>query len=32
VDEALTIGAVACLVKPFDPMTIAAELRRVLGR
>jgi DNA-binding response OmpR family regulator len=32
VQEALTLGAVACLVKPFDPMTLAAELRRVLGR
>jgi DNA-binding response OmpR family regulator len=32
VEEALTIGAVACLVKPFDPMTLAADVRRALGR
>jgi CheY-like chemotaxis protein len=30
--RALSIGAVACLTKPFDPMTIARELRRALGR
>lgn len=30
-DEALELGAVACLSKPFDPMTIAAELRAALG-
>ena len=30
-DRALALGAVACLGKPFDPMTIAAELRRALG-
>lgn len=30
--RALTIGAIACLTKPFDPMTIAGDLRRVLGR
>ena len=32
VEQALTIGAVACLVKPFDPMTLAADLRAALGR
>ena len=32
VDHALNIGAVACLMKPFDPMTLAAELRAALGR
>ena len=31
-ERALALGAVACLTKPFDPMTIAAELRRALGR
>ena len=31
-DEALAIGAMACLTKPFDPLTIAAELMTVLGR
>lgn len=31
-ERALALGAVACLSKPFDPMTIAAELRRALGR
>jgi CheY-like chemotaxis protein len=30
--RALSIGAIACLTKPFDPMTIAGELRRALGR
>src|SRR5688500_10881821 len=30
--RALALGAIACLTKPFDPMTIAAELRRALGR
>jgi two-component system, OmpR family, response regulator len=30
-DEALELGAVACLSKPFDPMTIASELRAALG-
>ena len=30
--RALALGAVACLTKPFDPMTIAGELRRALGR
>ncbi len=32
IDKALTLGAVACLMKPFDPMTLAAELRAALGR
>lgn len=32
VARALALGAVACLTKPFDPMTLAAELRRALGR
>ena len=31
VRRALAIGAVACLTKPFDPMTIARELRSALG-
>ena len=31
-ERALALGAVACLSKPFDPMTIAGELRRALGR
>lgn len=31
-DEAVALGAVACLTKPFDPLTIAAELLSVLGR
>jgi CheY-like chemotaxis protein len=30
--RALAMGAVACLTKPFDPMTIARELRQALGR
>lgn len=30
--RALALGAIACLTKPFDPMTIAGELRRALGR
>jgi len=30
-DRALELGAVACLPKPFDPMTIAAELRAAIG-
>jgi CheY-like chemotaxis protein len=30
--RALSVGAIACLTKPFDPMTIAGELRRALGR
>ena len=32
VEQALTMGAVACLMKPFDPMTLAAELRAALRR
>jgi CheY-like chemotaxis protein len=31
VDRALALGAVACLMKPFDPMTLARELRTALG-
>ena len=31
VDRALAAGAVACLMKPFDPMTLAQELRAALG-
>jgi len=31
-ERALALGAIACLAKPFDPMTIAGELRRALGR
>ncbi len=30
-DEVLAVGAVACLTKPFDPMTLAEELRSALG-
>ncbi len=30
--RALALGAVACLTKPFDPMTLAAELREALRR
>jgi len=30
--RALALGAIACLTKPFDPMTIAGEVRRALGR
>ena len=30
--RAIALGAIACLTKPFDPMTIAGELRRALGR
>lgn len=30
--RALALGAIACLTKPFDPLTIASELRRALGR
>lgn len=29
---ALEVGAVACLTKPFDPLTIAGELLAALGR
>jgi CheY-like chemotaxis protein len=32
IDRALALGAVACLMKPFDPMTLARELRTALGR
>lgn len=31
VDQALALGAATCLMKPFDPMTLAAELRSALG-
>jgi CheY-like chemotaxis protein len=31
-DTALEVGAVACLTKPFDPLTLAGELLVVLGR
>lgn len=31
-ERALALGAVACLTKPFDPLTIARDLRRALGR
>jgi CheY-like chemotaxis protein len=30
-DTAMEVGAIACLTKPFDPMTIAGELMAVLG-
>lgn len=30
-DDVLSVGAVACLSKPFDPMTLAEELRNALG-
>lgn len=30
--RALALGAAACLTKPFDPLTLAAELRAALGR
>jgi CheY-like chemotaxis protein len=29
-DDAMRVGAVACLTKPFDPLTIAGELLAVL--
>jgi len=29
-DRVLSVGAVACLTKPFDPMTLAQELRAAL--
>ncbi|GAC1648087.1 MAG: response regulator [Gemmatimonadaceae bacterium] len=32
VTRALALGAIACLTKPFDPLTLANELRAVLGR
>lgn len=31
-DRALAAGAVACLTKPFDPLTLAADVRAALGR
>jgi two-component system, OmpR family, response regulator len=31
-ERALSLGAVACLTKPFDPMTLARELRDALER
>jgi putative two-component system response regulator len=31
VARALALGAAACLTKPFDPLTLAAELRAALG-
>lgn len=31
IDRALSLGAAACLTKPFDPLTLAAELRAALG-
>lgn len=31
-DIALEVGAIACLTKPFDPLTLAGELLVVLGR
>ncbi|HET8770571.1 MAG TPA: response regulator [Gemmatimonadaceae bacterium] len=31
-DAALSAGAVACLTKPFDPLTLADDLLAVLGR
>ncbi len=30
--HALALGATGSLAKPFDPMTLAGELRRLLGR
>ena len=30
-DRALAAGAVACLTKPFDPMTLAAEVRAAVA-
>jgi CheY-like chemotaxis protein len=30
-ERALALGAVACLTKPFDPMTLARDLRAALG-
>jgi two-component system, OmpR family, response regulator len=29
--RALSVGAIACLTKPFDPLTIGRELRAALG-
>lgn len=31
IDRALRLGAVACLTKPFDPLTLAGEVRAALG-
>jgi CheY-like chemotaxis protein len=31
IDHYLAIGALGVLKKPFDPMTLAAEVRRILG-
>lgn len=31
-DTAIEVGAVACLTKPFDPLTIAGELMVALGK
>lgn len=31
-ERALALGAVACLTKPFDPLTIASDLRAALKR
>lgn len=31
-DQAVEAGAIACLTKPFDPLTLASELLAVLGR
>jgi CheY-like chemotaxis protein len=31
VDRAIALGAVACLTKPFDPMTLARDVRAALG-
>jgi len=31
-ERALQLGAVACLAKPFDPMTLGTELRAALGQ
>lgn len=31
-DSALEVGAIACLTKPFDPLTLAGELLLALGR
>jgi DNA-binding response OmpR family regulator len=32
VARALALGAIACLTKPFDPLTLAGELRTAVGR
>ncbi len=31
-DSAIELGAIACLTKPFDPLTLAGELMVTLGR